>query len=51
MKKIYTINDFTVRKLNRQIIDDNVIAHTHDVQFSRKLTNGEKVRFERMRPN
>jgi len=48
MKKNYTINDFTVRKLNRQVIDDNIIAHTHDVRFSRKLTDYEKIRFERM---
>ena len=48
MNHSYSLDDLTVRAADRQTQEDQVIAHTHTVIFSRPLTAQEQQRFARL---
>jgi hypothetical protein len=48
MKQIYTKDDLTIRKTNRQVKDGQSVAHTHLVEFVRALNAQERERFARL---
>jgi hypothetical protein len=48
MTKKYTIDDLKLRPVQRTITAEQVVAHTHQVQFSRPLTAEEQQLFSRM---
>jgi len=48
MTKKYSIDDLKLRTVQRTITAEQVVAHTHQVQFSRPLTHSEQQLFSRM---
>jgi hypothetical protein len=48
MKRKYTLDDFTIRPTNRQLKNGQSIAHTHEVEFARRLTREVQLKFKRL---
>jgi hypothetical protein len=48
MTRHYTVDDLDIRTTERQTQDDQILAHTHTVMFSRALTAPEQQRFARL---
>ncbi len=48
MKPKYTLNDLTIRPVNRQTADNGITKHSHEVLFERALTAEEQQEFIRL---
>ncbi|MEZ4869705.1 MAG: hypothetical protein R3C14_50735 [Caldilineaceae bacterium] len=48
MKRLYTLDDLTVRQTRRQLHNGQSVAHTHVVEFVRPLTPQEQQQFIRL---